>query len=169
MLRSCVALLAIAASASSAAPPNELSGTAQVRVEITRRGDEWTAEYEFDREAPVWVFPRTDVTREDPHSWRPLSWRVETRGVRLERRGFLRCVERARQGSSTCAYPVHAICERTAGRLHPGIDVHRWIGRAVRGAVRDVSDGIGRVGQSAAQRSQQSVGTGRIAYLCVAR
>jgi hypothetical protein len=87
MLRKCAVLLAVAASASTAAPRTEWSGTAPVRVEITRHGDEWTAEYEFDREYPVWVFPRTDVTREDPHSWRPLSWRVETRGVRLERRG----------------------------------------------------------------------------------
>ena len=58
-----------------------------VRVEITRRGNEWTADYLFDREYPVWVFPRTDVTRDDLKSWRPSSWSVETRGVRLEQRG----------------------------------------------------------------------------------
>src|SRR5687767_15134937 len=65
-----------------------LPGTPQVRVEVTRHGSEWIADYHFDREAPVWVFPRTDVTREDRQEWRPLSWTVETRGVRLERRGW---------------------------------------------------------------------------------
>ena len=59
-----------------------------MRVEITRQGNEWIAEYIFDRESAVWVFPRTDVTRDDQQSWRPLSWTVETRGVRLERRGW---------------------------------------------------------------------------------
>jgi hypothetical protein len=87
MICRCFAAMLIGACAAMAAQSAELSGTAQVRVEITRHGDQWTAEYQFDREAPVWVFPRTDVTREDQQSWRPLSWRVETRGVRLERRG----------------------------------------------------------------------------------
>src|SRR5688500_290339 len=87
MLGRCVAWLLIAGGAPLHAQVAALSGTAQVRVEITRRGNEWTADYQFDRESPVWVFPRTDVTREAQESWRPQSWTVETRGVRLERRG----------------------------------------------------------------------------------
>jgi len=79
-------LLAVSTGAGAQSPP--LTGTAQVRVEITRRGNDWTVDYEFDRESPVWVFPRTDVTREDQIEWRPSSWTVETPGVKLERRGF---------------------------------------------------------------------------------
>jgi len=84
-------LLLLFATGAYGEPPatgTELSGTAQVRVEITRQGNQWIAEYIFDRESAVWVFPRTDVTRDDHQSWRPLSWTVETRGVRLERRGW---------------------------------------------------------------------------------
>jgi hypothetical protein len=88
MIRRCLALLAVAASGLAGAQTTGLPGTAQVRIEITRRGNEWIAEYEFDREFPVWVFPRTDVTREGHEEWRPQSWTVETRGVRLERRGW---------------------------------------------------------------------------------
>jgi len=83
----CLALLlfAVGSQAATKAPPS--SGSAQVRVEITRRGSEWTADYLFDREYPVWVFPRTGVTRDDLKSWRPQSFRVETRGVRIEQQG----------------------------------------------------------------------------------
>jgi hypothetical protein len=88
MIRRSLALLAVAVSGLAGAQTTALSGTAQVRVEITRRGNEWIAEYEFDREFPVWVFPRTDVTREGHEEWRPQSWTVETRGVRLVRRGW---------------------------------------------------------------------------------
>src|ERR1700754_3060425 len=83
-----LALLLLAVSSLAVARGPEWPGSAQVRVEITRRGSEWTADYQFDREYPVWVFPRTDVTRDDLKSWRPSSWTVETSGVRLERRGF---------------------------------------------------------------------------------
>ena len=64
MLR-CLALLLFAVSSLVGARTPEWSGSAQVRVEITRRGNEWIADYQFDREYPVWVFPRTDVTRDD--------------------------------------------------------------------------------------------------------
>ena len=86
MLRS-LTLLLLAVSSQAVARAPAWTGTAQVRVEITRSGSEWIADYLFDREYPVWVFPRTDVTRDDQKSWRPTSWTVETRGVRLERRG----------------------------------------------------------------------------------
>jgi hypothetical protein len=86
-MRRSLALLLFAVSSLTMARTPDWSGSAQVRVEITRRGNEWTADYLFDREYPVWVFPRTDVTRDDLESWRPSSWTVETRGVRLEHRG----------------------------------------------------------------------------------
>ncbi len=87
MLRRCLALLLLALGSQAMARIQDWSGTAQVRVEITRRGNEWIADYLFDREYPVWVFPRTDVTRDELKSWRPQSWTVETRGVRLEQLG----------------------------------------------------------------------------------
>ena len=83
-----LALLLLAGGGLAGAQATALPGSAQVRVEITRLGNEWIADYQFDREAPVWVFPRTDVTREEQQEWRPASWTVETRGVRLERRGW---------------------------------------------------------------------------------
>ena len=62
-------------------------GMPQVRIEISRRGDEWTAEFQFDREVTAWVFPRSDRTADGGDPWRENSWTVETRGVQLERRG----------------------------------------------------------------------------------
>jgi hypothetical protein len=62
-------------------------GIPQVRVEITRRGETWSAEYSFDRRVTAWVFPRSDVTRGAGKPWRQNTWIIETSGVRLERRG----------------------------------------------------------------------------------
>jgi hypothetical protein len=59
----------------------------QVRVEVTRRGDDWLAVFIFDRAFDTWVFPRSALTAEGKQPWRPPSWIVETRGVRLQRRG----------------------------------------------------------------------------------
>ncbi|HYF22329.1 MAG TPA: hypothetical protein VD929_02920 [Caulobacteraceae bacterium] len=70
--------------AEASAPPPEPS------VEVTLRpaGDgEWIADYRFRRPAPAWVFRRSATTEEENLPWRPRSWTVETRGVRLERRG----------------------------------------------------------------------------------
>ncbi|WP_284734678.1 hypothetical protein [Sphingosinicella terrae] len=57
-------------------------------VEVTKRGDAWTADFRFRDRNPVWLFARSAVTREDQQPWRPRSWTVETPGVRLERRGY---------------------------------------------------------------------------------
>ena len=78
MIRRLALLLFTVSSLVEARTP-QWSGSAQVRVEITRRGNEWTAEYQFDREYPVWVFPRTDVTRDDLKSWRPRAGRGDAR------------------------------------------------------------------------------------------
>jgi hypothetical protein len=59
----------------------------QVRVEISRNGANWLAEFHFDRGVEAWVFPRSDITRVGGEPWRPQSWTVETRGVQLRRLG----------------------------------------------------------------------------------
>jgi hypothetical protein len=81
------ALLAAAACATAHAASGDAPGVPQVRVEVTRRGDDWRAQYTFDRPLAAWVFPRSAMTAENPHPWRPGSWTIETRGVRLQRRG----------------------------------------------------------------------------------
>lgn len=88
MLKVRVSWLALIAGLSIPTYADYLPGTAQVRVEVTRRGDTWTADYQFDRESPVWVFPRSDETREDHQPWRQPTWSVETAGVNVERRGW---------------------------------------------------------------------------------
>ena len=63
-------------------------GIPQVRVEVTRRADTWTAEFIFDRSVTAWVFRRSDLTSETRRPWREENWSVVTRGVRLQRRGY---------------------------------------------------------------------------------
>ena len=59
---------------------------AQVAVERNRA--EWTADFAFGKDSPVWAFHASGLTRVGSRSWRAASWTVETPGVRLERRGF---------------------------------------------------------------------------------
>jgi hypothetical protein len=59
----------------------------QVRVDVSRRGDDWRAVFHFDRPLATWVFPRSAVTAEDGRPWRSGTWALATRGVRLQRRG----------------------------------------------------------------------------------
>jgi len=56
-------------------------------VTVTRDGDDWTAEYELDRDAPVWAFFRSALIDRSRQPWRPAQWRVVTPGVVLERAG----------------------------------------------------------------------------------
>lgn len=72
---------AIAASAATASPPHA------AEVVVTRDGDAWTAEFHFTGRAPAWMFTRSEPVRESGRDWRAESWRVDTPGVRLERRG----------------------------------------------------------------------------------
>ena len=58
-----------------------------VQVDVTRRGNQWSAEYTFDRPAEAWLFPRTSATRKGDDAWRERTWQVETPGVRIQRRG----------------------------------------------------------------------------------
>jgi hypothetical protein len=62
-------------------------GVPEVRVEVARHGDSWTADFNFDRPVAAWVFPRSDLTSETRRQWRQQTWSVTTRGVRLQRRG----------------------------------------------------------------------------------
>ena len=56
-------------------------------VAVTRNGQVWTADYRFTGRSGAWMFLRSERTREGGQDWRTQSWRVETPGVRLERRG----------------------------------------------------------------------------------
>lgn len=56
-------------------------------VTVTRDGDAWTADYELDRDAPVWAFFRSALIMEARRPWRLDQWRVVTPGVMLERAG----------------------------------------------------------------------------------
>jgi len=80
-------LLALFGTAAAQAAIADKPGIPQVRIEVSRRGDEWSAEFQFDRQVAAWVFPRSDFTAEGGAPWRENSWTVETRGVNLERRG----------------------------------------------------------------------------------
>lgn len=84
-----VALLGLAACTRPVPPPAPAAALAAqpIAVEIVRDGDRWTADFDFRREAPVWLFVRSWVAEADRQPWRPRSWMVETPGVRLERRG----------------------------------------------------------------------------------
>lgn len=89
MSRLALTLFLILALAGCAARRVPLGPTAPVAatVDVTRRGDVWTADFHLDRPAPIWVFVRSSVTREGQLPWRARDWVVETPGVRLERRG----------------------------------------------------------------------------------
>ena len=76
-------LICVVSQVTGAATPD----VPQVRVEVSRRGDDWLATYTFDRVSPVWMFPHSALTAETPRPWREGSWTIATRGVRLQRHG----------------------------------------------------------------------------------
>jgi hypothetical protein len=67
--------------------PAPAAATPRVEVMVTRNRQSWTADYQFTGRAPAWMFVRSERTREGGRDWRTDGWRVETPGVRLERRG----------------------------------------------------------------------------------
>lgn len=81
------ALLALLLGAGLAVPAAARDEAPSATLAVTRDGDRWTAEYVFDGEAPAWAFARSALIEGERRPWRPGSWRVETPGVRLERRG----------------------------------------------------------------------------------
>ena len=87
MQRHAVPWLALLMCALAQVAAANTAGVPQVRVEVSRRGNDWQATYNFDRAAPVWVFVHSGLSAENHRPWRLSSWTVETRGVRLQRRG----------------------------------------------------------------------------------
>lgn len=87
MLRPILAVLALLASALFALPAVAADAPEVAVVLRPAGGGEWTIEYRFRKAAPAWVFMRSALTEYEGVPWRPLSWTVETPGVRLERRG----------------------------------------------------------------------------------
>ncbi len=83
-----MAALALATGAQAGGSPQEgAAEPSRPAVTVTRGGDAWTADYEFDRDAPVWAFFRSALIEETRLPWRPEQWRVITPGVVLERAG----------------------------------------------------------------------------------
>src|SRR5436190_834119 len=87
MRSSALTLLALLLAIPATAKILDAPGVPQVRVEVTRTGDEWRAEFNFDRTVTAWIFPRSALTRDAGKPWRNQTWIVDTRGVRLERKG----------------------------------------------------------------------------------
>jgi hypothetical protein len=80
-------ILAVLVCAGMQAANSQAPDVPLVRVDVTRRGDDWRAVFHFDRPFATWVFPRSALTAEDARPWRSGTWNIETRGVRLQRRG----------------------------------------------------------------------------------
>jgi hypothetical protein len=105
LLIAALASLAFATAVSSVeagpppASPSQAAEGSRPAVTVTRDGDNWTAEYELDRDAPVWAFFVSALTEETRVAWRPEQWRVVTPGVVLERAGG-RDILRAADGGS---------------------------------------------------------------------
>ena len=81
MIRAALPILLAVASPSAAAQGQP------VRVDVTRSGDVFVAEFNLPRTAPAWGFFRSSPAAKDEKSWRIQSWEVLTSGVHLERRG----------------------------------------------------------------------------------
>lgn len=79
--------------------PADQGAPSQPRVAVTRDGDRWTADYELDRDAPVWAFFRSALIQESRQPWRQEQWRVVTPGVVLERAGNYDIVRAADGGT----------------------------------------------------------------------
>ena len=82
MTSALLAALLLSATPAPAAPPPE------VKVEVLRDGDSWTAAVTLAKDAPAWAFYRSALTRVGGEPWRPQAWTIETPGVRLEHHGF---------------------------------------------------------------------------------
>lgn len=82
-----LALLAFGTSVPAAARQAVEEPSTRPAVTVSRDGDAWTAQYELDRDAPVWAFFVSALTEETRQAWRLEQWRVVTPGVVLERAG----------------------------------------------------------------------------------
>jgi hypothetical protein len=80
-------LLLAGAAPTEAETEQEFLAPHEVQVAVTRHGTAWTVEYTFDRPVEAWLFPRTAPTRAGDDQWRQRTWRIDTPGVRIVRRG----------------------------------------------------------------------------------
>ena len=85
VVTACLLVTACATSRDAATPAAVQVPT--VQASLTRDGDVWTLDYEFDRDAPAWAFNRSALIMDSREAWRPRDWRVETPGVAIERIG----------------------------------------------------------------------------------
>ncbi|WP_426022737.1 hypothetical protein [Brevundimonas sp. PWP3-1b1] len=77
----------LGACATAAPAQGVFAQQAEPAVTVTRDGDDWTADYVFDRDAPVWAFMDSALITEVRQPWRQSQWTVQTPGVVMERRG----------------------------------------------------------------------------------
>ena len=68
-LRLALPLMGLLVGAAADARIADAPGIPQVRIEVTRRADNWTAEFIFDRSVTAWVFRRSDLTSETRRAW----------------------------------------------------------------------------------------------------
>ena len=80
-----VAACASAGAAPLGPPASARFETSRPTVLVRREGTVWTADFVFDRDAPVWAFIRSEVVQGSRRPWRQDQWRVETSGVVLDR------------------------------------------------------------------------------------
>lgn len=89
-IRSCLLAslsgLALTLSACATTPSTQ-GNPRDSRVEVTRQGPVLHIQYQFDREAVVWVFTDSARKTDGRQPWRPEQWRVLTPGVVLDRLG----------------------------------------------------------------------------------
>ena len=86
------AILTLGACAPASPPAPSVLAEADIPgadVSVTRNGDQWTVDYTFSEDAPVWAFIRSSLLMESRRPWRPADWTVVTPGVVLERVGHL--------------------------------------------------------------------------------
>lgn len=87
-----LALAGCATGGPSPIPPVNGGAPAATAI-VVRNGDSWTVEYRFAQLSPAWAFSRSALQQDIKRSWRPDSWKIETPGVRLTRRGFYDVLE----------------------------------------------------------------------------
>lgn len=106
---SCLVLLALAACIVSNPPAMAEDVSPGAQISVVRDGALWTADYELQRDAPVWAFYRSSLTNGSRQPWRTRDWRVVTPGVVLERIGDLDILRAADGGD----VPRHVRLELT--------------------------------------------------------
>lgn len=87
------------ATSPGAAAARDQAAPSRPAVTVARDGDVWTAEYQMERDAPVWAFFRSSLISGSRTPWRLEHWRVLTPGVVLERIGSYDVIRAADGGA----------------------------------------------------------------------